>query len=168
MLGRSDGTLNPHGIRFGSAELYNIVDMYPEIEDSLVVGQKQGDGDERVLMFIKMKANPIGSDGGSSSSNSNGPFSPDLVLRLKTQIRQQLSPRHVPAHILAISDIPYTVNGKKVEIAAKTLVSQLYKVARESGSEVACLTVKLDPKTVSTLANPDSLDLFYQFPEILT
>ncbi|KAI9501604.1 hypothetical protein BX070DRAFT_204953 [Coemansia spiralis] len=139
MLGRSDGTLNPAGVRFGSAELYNIVDAYTEIADSLVVGQRQG-VDERVLMFLQMA--------------DDHKFSVDLAKRISVQIRAQLSPRHVPAIILPVtSGIPYTVNGKKVEIAVKRLTS--------------LKNVKIDEKTTSTLANPESLLQFYSMPEIL-
>ncbi|KAJ2706717.1 hypothetical protein FB645_001321 [Coemansia sp. IMI 203386] len=153
MLGRSDGTLNPAGVRFGSAELYNIVDTYTEIADSLVVGQRQG-VDERVLMFLQM------ADGYELSA--------DIVKRISTHIRSQLSPRHVPALILPVTGgIPYTVNGKKVEIAVKKLVSDLYRVSQEMGAEKALETVKADEKTTSTLANPESLQQFYSMPELL-
>ncbi|KAI7830941.1 acetoacetyl-CoA synthetase-like protein [Kickxella alabastrina] len=153
MLGRSDGTLNPAGVRFGSAELYNIVDTYPEVADSLVVGQRQG-VDERVLMFLQMV------EGHAMSA--------DVVKRISAHIRSQLSPRHVPALILqATGGIPYTVNGKKVEIAVKKLVSDLYRVAQESGADVALTTVTPDEKTTSTLANPESLLQYYSMPELL-
>ncbi|KAJ1962517.1 hypothetical protein GGI12_002601 [Dipsacomyces acuminosporus] len=153
MLGRSDGTLNPAGVRFGSAELYNIVDTYEEISDSLVVGQKQG-VDERVLMFLQMAEGHA--------------FSMDIVKRISAHIRNQLSPRHVPAVIAPVyGGIPYTVNGKKVEIAVKRLVSDLYRVAQECGPEAAVKSVKVDEKTTSTLANPESLDQFYNMPELL-
>ncbi|KAJ2553565.1 hypothetical protein EV175_002896 [Coemansia sp. RSA 1933] len=153
MLGRSDGTLNPAGVRFGSAELYNIVDTYVEVADSLVVGQKQG-VDERVLMFLQMAE---GHD-----------FSPDLVKRISTHIRSQLSPRHVPALVLPLTaGIPYTVNGKKVEIAVKRLVSDLYQAAQTDGPDNALVNVKVDEKTTSTLANPESLAQFYSMPDIL-
>ncbi|KAJ1896045.1 hypothetical protein LPJ66_004224 [Kickxella alabastrina] len=153
MLGRSDGTLNPAGVRFGSAELYNIVDTYLEVADSLVVGQRQG-VDERVLMFLQM------AEGHSMSA--------DVVKRISAHIRSQLSPRHVPALILqATGGIPYTVNGKKVEIAVKKLVSDLYRVAQESGADVALTTVTPDEKTTSTLANPESLLQYYNMPELL-
>jgi acetoacetyl-CoA synthetase len=91
MLGRSDGTLNPSGVRFGSAELYNIVEAYAEVEDSLAVGQKIGD-DERVCLFLKMRP--------------GHKFSQELVDRLRKHIRTQLSPRHVPAVILPTPEIP--------------------------------------------------------------
>ncbi|KAJ2843515.1 hypothetical protein GGI22_007180 [Coemansia erecta] len=154
MLGRSDGTLNPAGVRFGSAELYNIVDTYTEVADSLVVGQKQ-DVDERVLLFLQMA--------------EGHEFSPELVRRISTRIRSQLSPRHVPALVLPLTaGIPYTVNGKKVEIAVKKLVSDLYQAAQSSGSEEALAKVKIDEKTTSTLANPESLAQFYTMPDLLT
>ncbi|KAJ2616014.1 hypothetical protein H4S08_000975 [Coemansia sp. RSA 1365] len=153
MLGRSDGTLNPAGVRFGSAELYNIVDTYPEVTDSLVVAQRQG-ADERVVMILQM------ADGHQ--------FSTDIVGRIRTHIRTRLSPRHVPALVLsATTGIPYTLNGKKVEIAVKALISELYRVAQEEGVDVALRTVKIDEKTTSTLANPKSLLQFYNMPELL-
>ncbi|KAJ2453868.1 hypothetical protein EV183_001938 [Coemansia sp. RSA 2336] len=152
MLGRSDGTLNPAGVRFGSAELYNIVDTYSEVADSLVVGQQTGT-DERVLLFVEM------ADGHT--------FTPDIVQRISRHIRSQLSPRHVPALVLPVKGIPYTRNSKKLEIAVKRLVSDLYRVAQEKGTKVALQTVKADEKTTSTLANPESLEQFYHIPELL-
>lgn len=91
MLGRSDGTLNPGGVRIGSAELYNLVEAYEEVADCLVVGQPWHD-DERVVMFLKMAGDKT--------------VSRELVARLKDHIRKELSPRHVPSFILPISDIP--------------------------------------------------------------
>jgi acetoacetyl-CoA synthetase len=97
MLGRSDGTLNPNGVRFGSAEIYNVVDKLnvdSGIEDTLCVGQKiKNEDDERVVLFLKMK------DGSLKVPD-------DLVKKIKTTIRSELSPRHVPAFVLAIADIP--------------------------------------------------------------
>lgn len=95
MLGRSDGTLNPSGVRFGSAEIYNVVDEFlPQgITDSLCVGQKiKGEDDERVVLFLKMKDNVELADA--------------LIKNIKVKIRSELSPRHVPAFILPIGDIP--------------------------------------------------------------
>ncbi|KAI1308708.1 hypothetical protein EDD11_004249 [Mortierella claussenii] len=135
MLGRSDGTLNPNGVRFGSAEIYNIVDTYPEVEDSLCVGQTLKDGtDERVVLFLKVA--------GEEELDAG------LVSRIKTHIRNQLSPRHVPAFVLKTKDIPYTINGKKVEIAVKKIIS---------GQTVV---------PSGTLVNPESLDLYYNIPEL--
>ncbi|KAJ1980885.1 hypothetical protein H4R33_005367 [Dimargaris cristalligena] len=124
MLGRSDGTLNPAGVRFGSAELYNIVDSYPEILDSLAVGQKCGD-DERVVLFLKMNAGQV--------------FSDTLVGRLKSHIRTKLSPRHVPSFILEIPEIPYTINGKKVEIIVKKIISHQAVVPSATLANPECL-----------------------------
>ncbi|KAG2221758.1 hypothetical protein INT45_003398 [Circinella minor] len=130
MLGRSDGTLNPNGVRFGSAEIYNVVDRFEQVEDALCVGQKIVDqDDERVVLFLKLKEGQELND--------------DLVKKIKTTIRAQLSPRHVPAFVLAVQDIPYTINGKKVEVAVKKIIS---------GQKVTA---------TGTLANPDSLALYY-------
>lgn len=95
MLGRSDGTLNPNGVRFGSAEIYNVVDEFltKGIADSLCVGQKiKGEDDERVVLFLKMK------DGAQLTEA--------LVKEIKVKVRSELSPRHVPAFVLPIADIP--------------------------------------------------------------
>lgn len=101
MLGRSDGVLNPCGVRFGSAEVYNIIERIPEIEDSVCVGQVFGGcEDERVVLFLKMR--------------EGHEFGEAIVNKVKVAIRDALSPRHVPAFILETKAIPYTINGKKV------------------------------------------------------
>jgi acetoacetyl-CoA synthetase len=107
MLGRSDATLNPGGVRIGTAEIYRVVENMEEIEDSVVVGH-QFEGDERVVLFVKMRQ-------GFSLNN-------DLMKKIRTNIRSSCSPRHVPAVILEAPDIPYTINGKKVEVAVKKLI----------------------------------------------
>ncbi|KAH8896919.1 acetoacetyl-synthase [Thozetella sp. PMI_491] len=110
MLGRSDGVLNPSGVRFGSAEIYAVTETFPELDDAICVGQKrQSDQDERVLLFVKMRP--------------NSSFTSELEQRLKTAIRQRHTPRHVPKFIFEVADIPYTVNGKKCEINIKHIVS---------------------------------------------
>ncbi|CAG5124946.1 unnamed protein product [Candidula unifasciata] len=135
MLGRSDGTLNPNGVRFGSAEIYQVVEGFKEIQDSVCVSQRSQDGlDERVVLFLKMAP---GSEFGENVVNS-----------LRTHIRTYLSARHVPAVILPIADIPYTISGKKVEVAIKQAIS---------GQEVL---------QRGALANPDSIDLYYNLPEL--
>lgn len=93
----SDGTLNPGGVRFGSAELYNVVGNFSEVADSLVVGQKMGE-DERVVMFL------IPAKGHS--------ITPELIKKINLSIRQQLSPRHVPAITLPTLEIPVSAHGK--------------------------------------------------------
>ncbi|KAF9082615.1 hypothetical protein BGX29_003722, partial [Mortierella sp. GBA35] len=157
MLGRSDGTLNPNGVRFGSAEIYNIVDTYPEVEDSLCVGQTIKDGtDERVVLFLKIAGTDKAAlaEAGAADGKTNGdkvldaPLDAGLVNRIKTHIRNQLSPRHVPAFVLKTKDIPYTINGKKVEIAVKKIIS---------GQTIV---------PSGTLVNPESLELYYNIPEL--
>lgn len=127
MHGRSDATLNPGGVRIGTAEIYRVVENLEEIADSVVIGQKVDD-DERVVLFVKM------ADGFDLSE--------DLIKKIKKAIRINCTPRHVPAVILTTADIPYTINGKKVEVAVKKTVH---------GEEV---------KNKDALANPESLDYF--------
>jgi acetoacetyl-CoA synthetase len=127
MLGRSDATLNPGGVRIGTAEIYRVVENMDEIEDSVVVGQ-QFEGDERVVLFVKMK---VGFG-----------LNEDLIKKIKSNIRSACSPRHVPAIILTAPDIPYTINGKKVEVAVKKFIH---------GQEV---------KNSDALRNPECLEFF--------
>jgi acetoacetyl-CoA synthetase len=98
MLGRSDSILNPAGVRFGSAEIYNVLlARFPEVSDSVCVGQqKEGDSDEIVLLFVKM--------------DSGKKFTQELVGRIKRGIREDLSPRHVPALIVECPDIPVCIH----------------------------------------------------------
>ncbi|XP_073413188.1 acetoacetyl-CoA synthetase [Dendrobates tinctorius] len=134
MLGRSDGTLNPNGVRFGSSEIYNIVESFVDVSDSLCIPQYNKDGEERVILFLKM--------------NNNCTFTRDLVKRIKDSIRIALSARHVPALILETKDIPYTISGKKVEVAVKQTIA---------GKEVAHR---------GAFSNPQSLDLYRNIPEL--
>lgn len=134
MLGRSDGTLNPNGVRFGSSEIYNIVEAFEEVSDSLCVPQYNSDGEERVILFLKMGPNKT--------------FSKELVGKIRSAIRVALSARHVPALILETKDIPYTISGKKVEVAVKQVIA---------GKEVT---------QRGAFSNPDSLDLYKNLPEL--
>ncbi|KAM0187492.1 hypothetical protein ACHAPI_011127 [Fusarium lateritium] len=110
MLGRSDGVLNPSGVRFGSAEIYAVTETIPGLADSICVGQKREiDDDERVFLFVTMKVGAA--------------FTNDLEQRIRHAIRDRYSPRHVPMFIFQVPDIPYTVNGKKCEINVKHIVS---------------------------------------------
>ena len=133
VFGRSDATLNPAGVRIGTAEIYRVVEAFPEIEDSLAVGQ-QWEGDERVILFVKM--------------NEGEQFGEELKKKLMDAIRSGCSPRHVPAKTVPVPDIPYTINGKKVEIAVKKILH---------GSEAL---------NKDALANPESL-LFFSDLEVL-
>lgn len=107
-MGRSDATLNPGGVRIGTAEIYRVVESFDEIEDSLVVGQMV-DGDERVILFVKLK--------------DEKPLESKTRIALRAKIKTGCTPRHVPSVILQVSDIPYTRSGKKVEIAVKKIIN---------------------------------------------
>lgn len=108
IYGRSDATLNPHGVRFGSAELYQVVLQMPEFVDCIAVGQ-DWDKDTRVILFVQL----------AMGVNWN----PELKKQLVVAIRQHLSPRHVPAKILPVRGIPKTINGKIMETAVRKLVN---------------------------------------------
>ncbi|KMY66309.1 acetoacetyl-CoA synthetase [Desulfocarbo indianensis] len=127
MYGRSDATLNPGGVRIGTAEIYRQVEKLPEIADSLVVGQ-DWDNDVRVLLFVKL--------------NPGVALDDELVKKIKTAIRVNCTPRHVPAKVLEVTDIPYTISGKKVELAVRNVIH---------GRPV---------KNKDALANPKALDLY--------
>jgi len=127
MFGRSDATLNPGGVRIGTAEIYNVVENMEEIEDSVVIGQKWED-DERVVLFVKL--------------NEGFSLDDDLKAKISKLIRSNCSPRHVPAIIMETIGVPYTLNGKKVEIAVKKALL---------GQEI---------KNKDALSNPEVLDYF--------
>jgi acetoacetyl-CoA synthetase len=133
IFGRSDATLNPSGVRIGTAEIYRQVESLEEISDSIVVGQ-DWDNDVRVLLFVKTAA---GID-----------LTEDLKKRIKKTIRENTTPRHVPALILPVTDIPCTLNGKKVELAVRNVIE---------GKPVT---------NKDALANPEALDQFDRFPEL--
>jgi acetoacetyl-CoA synthetase len=107
IYGRSDATLNPGGVRIGTAEIYRQVEQFKEIADSVIVGQSWKN-DVRVILFVQLVE-------GSSLTD-------DLLQRIKQAIKTNASPRHVPAKILAVPDIPYTLNMKKVELAVKKTI----------------------------------------------
>jgi acetoacetyl-CoA synthetase len=107
MLGRSDATLNPGGVRIGTAEIYRQLEQLPEIDDSVVVGQSWKD-DVRVILFVKLAP--------------GYELTEDLKTTIKQTIRTNASPRHVPAKILSTPQIPYTLNMKKVELAVKKII----------------------------------------------
>jgi len=126
-LGRSDAVLKPSGVRIGTAEIYNIVEKLPEIADSLAVGQNWK-GDQRIILFVKL------SPGYSLTE--------ELKDKIRKALRENASPRHVPALILEAPDIPYTFNMKKVEVAVTNIINGRPVVNRDS------------------LINPESLDFF--------
>jgi acetoacetyl-CoA synthetase len=108
IYGRSDATLNPGGVRIGTAEIYRQVETVAEVKDSLVVG-RQIEGDVEVVLLV------VPAEGQALTD--------DLQKNLKTRIRQGASPRHVPKHIIEVPDIPYTRSGKKVELAVARLIN---------------------------------------------
>lgn len=108
IYGRSDATLNPGGVRIGTAEIYRQVETIEQVKDSLVVG-RQIDGDVEVVLLV------VPAEGQEVTS--------ELAKTLKTRIREGASPRHVPRHIVQVPDIPYTRSGKKVELAVARLIN---------------------------------------------
>ncbi len=108
VYGRSDATLNPGGVRIGTAEIYRVLDTIEEIEDSLIVGHNY-DNDVRLVLFVKL--------------NNSNKFSEALKLKIKNFIKTELTPRHLPEIILEVNDIPHTLNGKKVEIAVAKILN---------------------------------------------
>lgn len=126
IYGRSDATLNPGGVRIGTAEIYRQVETEAAVKDSLVVGRNIEGDVEVVLLIVPAEGDNI---------------SEDLKKRIKTGIREGASPRHVPRHIVAVPDIPYTRSGKKVELA----VARLLNGSAQSDNRDA-------------LANPEALD----------
>jgi acetoacetyl-CoA synthetase len=128
MLGRSDGVLNPSGVRFGSSEIYNIVLAHfaEEVEDALCIGRKrESDSDEVVVLFLKMA--------------KGKEFSEELKKGIQSVVRKELSARHVPAVIEECPEIPYTMNGKKVEGAVKQILCGLNIKTSASVANSECL-----------------------------
>ena len=125
--GRSDAVIKVSGVRVGTSEIYNVVEKMPEIADSLAVGQNLGE-DQRIILFVKMSPRHRLSD--------------DLKEKIRKALRADASPKHVPALILEVPDIPYTLNMKKVETAVANIVNNRPVTNRDA------------------LANPESLNFF--------
>ena len=133
--GRSDATLNPGGVRIGTAEIYNQVEQMPEIAEAICIGQ-DFDDDVRVVLFVRLAPGVE--------------LDEDLEKRIRAKIRTGASPRHVPARIVAVADIPRTKSGKITELAVRDVVH---------GRPV---------KNQEALANPEALDLFRDLPQLAT
>lgn len=133
IYGRSDATLNPGGVRLGTADIYSQVESLPEIADSLVVGQNW-EHDVRIVLFVRLAEAVELTD--------------ELRQRIRDTIRQNTSPRHVPAKIIAVNDIPYTISMKKVELAVKHVIH---------GEPVV---------NADALINPESLALYKDLAEL--
>jgi len=137
IYGRSDATLNPGGVRIGTAEIYRQVEQLPEVVESLVIGQEvtvNGDADVRIVLFVRL------ADGVALTEA--------LREKIRAQIRSNTSPHHVPKKIIQVRDIPRTISGKITELAVRDVVH---------GRPV---------KNVDALANPEALDLFRDLPEL--
>ena len=133
IYGRSDATLNPGGVRLGTAEIYSVVEKFKSIKESIVVGQSW-DNDVRIVLFLVLKK----------------PYSLDdfFIQKLKKTIRTEASPRHVPAKILQVTDIPRTKNGKIVELAVKNTIE---------GNKI---------KNIQALSNPEALKQYQNIKEL--
>jgi acetoacetyl-CoA synthetase len=105
--GRSDSTLNRHGVRMGSADIYNVVDTLPEVAESLVLGVEEPDGGYWMPLFVVLH---------------QGTLDDDLRQRIRTRIREQVSPRHVPDDIIQVEAIPHTRTGKRLEVPLKRMI----------------------------------------------
>jgi acetoacetyl-CoA synthetase len=128
--GRSDSVLKPSGVRIGTAEIYNVLDKFGEIADSLVIGQNWK-GDQRILLFVQLRPGMT--------------LTAELTDKIRKSLREQASPRHIPAVIAAVPDIPYTLNMKKVESAVTNIVNRRPVLNRDA------------------LKNPESLDFYEKF-----
>ena len=133
IYGRSDATLNPGGVRIGTAEIYRQVERLPQIVESIVIGQ-HWQNDVRVVLFVRLRDGMVLDDA--------------LAATIKRTIRENTTPRHVPARILQVSDIPRTRSGKIVELAVRQVVM---------GEPV---------RNLEALANPEALSLFANRPEL--
>jgi len=133
IYGRSDATLNPGGVRIGTAEIYRQVEQMEEIDDSLVIGQ-DWKGDVRVILFVKL----------AEGQELTG----ELKKKIKQLLRTNASPRHVPAKIISIPDVPYTLNMKKVELAVKKVIEGQPVLNRDA------------------LGNPEVLDYYENIKEL--
>jgi acetoacetyl-CoA synthetase len=128
VYGRSDATLNPGGVRIGTAEIYRIVEGMPEIADSIVVGKDTADEDVEVCLFLVLKPGVT--------------LTPEMEKKIRAAIAEGATRRHVPKHIKQVSAIPYTLNGKKVEMAVRQMIH---------GQDVP---------NQDALANPDALEQY--------
>jgi acetoacetyl-CoA synthetase len=132
--GRSDAVLKPSGVRIGTAEIYNVVEKIEGVADSLAIGQNW-EGEQRIILFVKL--------------TPGGSLTKELMDKIKKTLREQASPRHVPAIIMEMPDAPYTMNMKKVESAVTNIIDGRPVLNRDA------------------LSNPQVLDYFEKIvPEL--
>ena len=135
IYGRSDATLNPGGVRIGTADIYSQVESLPEIADSLAVGQSW-ENDVRIILFVKLADEVRLTD--------------ELKERIRETIRRNTTPRHAPAKIIEVKDIPYTISMKKVELAVRNVIHGEPVLNRDA------------------LINPESLEFYKDLAELRT
>jgi acetoacetyl-CoA synthetase len=133
IYGRSDATLNPGGVRIGTAEIYRQVEKLDEVLESICVGQ-DWDNDVRVVLFVRLRDGVYLDD--------------ELRDRIRQTVRSNTTPRHVPARVIQVADIPRTVSGKIVELAVRNIIH---------GQPV---------KNIDALANPETLALYENLEEL--
>ena len=133
--GRSDTTLNPGGVRLGTAEIYSEVEKFKEIKESIVVGQSW-DNDVRIVLFIVM--------------SKNYSLTAELINKIKLQIKKNASPRHVPSKIIVVKDIPRTKSGKIVELAVKSKIE---------GSQIKNIEALANPEALEQYSNLKELSI---------
>ena len=131
IYGRSDAVLNPGGVRIGTAEIYRQVEQLPEVLESIAIGQQWRD-DVRIILFVKLREG-LG-------------LNDELIAKIKTTLRTHTTPRHVPAKVVQVADIPRTISGKIVELAVRNVIHNR-------------------PVTnIEALANPEALEFFRNLP----
>ena len=133
IYGRSDATLNPGGVRIGTAEIYSVLENFKEIFESIVIGQSW-DNDVRIVLFVVLEKSSI--------------LSKQLKEKIKLQIKKLASPRHVPSKIIQVKDIPKTKNGKLVELSVKNIIE---------GKDIKNLQALLNPSVLNNFKNLDEL-----------
>ena len=131
--GRSDAVLNPGGVRIGTAEIYRQVEQCDEVLEAICIGQ-DWEGDQRIVLFVRLREGIVLDDA--------------LSDRIKTRIRRECTPRHVPAKVIQIADIPRTRSGKITELAVRDVIHGRAVKNREA------------------LANPEALALFEDLPAL--
>jgi acetoacetyl-CoA synthetase len=135
IYGRSDAVLNPGGVRIGTAEIYTAVEALPEIAEALAVAQ-DWQGDVRIVLFVRLQ--------------SGHTLDAELDKKIRTTIRTRTTPRHVPAKIIAVPDLPRTLSGKLTELAVRNVIHGRPVHNRDA------------------LANPGALEHFRDLPELLS
>ena len=134
ILGRSDATLNPGGVRIGTAEIYRPLEGIPEVREALVIGQQWGE-DTRIVLFVSLADGVDGLD-------------EELAGKIRDRIRRESSPRHVPALVLQVDDVPRTRSGKLVEMAVADVVA---------GRPI---------RNTEAISNPEALEQYRDRPEL--